>query len=113
MKILQINVSQGGSTGHIANAIHKRLIRDGNESLFLYGRGSHALQKKAELYKGALLSRITGQVGSFCHGETNRLIAALDTFAPDCVHLHNLHGYYVNIFRLLEYLKTKKIPLTD
>ncbi len=110
MKILQINVSEGGSTGHIAGAIHKRLVRDGDESLFLYGRGSHALQTKAGLYASALLSRVTGQVGSFCRNETNRLIDAIDDFAPDCVHLHNLHGYYVNIFRLLEYIKAKKIP---
>lgn len=110
MKILQINVSQSGSTGHIASAIHKRLMRDGDESLFLYGRGDQALQTKAELYQSALLSRITGNVGSFCTRETNRFISAIEAFQPDCVHLHNLHGYYVHVYRLLEYIKSEKIP---
>jgi len=110
MKILQINVSEGGSTGHIASAIHRRLLRDGEESLFLYGRGTNALQTVAGRYCSALFTRLTGNVGAFCKKETERFISAIDAFRPDCVHLHNLHGYYVNISKILNHLKVAKIP---
>ncbi len=110
MKILQINVSGSGSTGHIANALHTRLLRDGDDSLFLYARGADALQSKAGLYKNALITRLTGMVGAVCAKDTNAWIAAIETFSPDCVHLHNLHGYYVHMFRLLAYLKERRYP---
>ncbi len=110
MKILQINVSGSGSTGHIANAIHTRLLKGGDESLFLYARGTDALQTKAGLYKNALLTRLTGMAGAVCIKDTDAWIAAIERFSPDSVHLHNLHGYYVHIFRLLSYLKERRYP---
>ena len=59
MKILQINVSNGGSTGNIANSIHRRLLQDGFASLVLYGRGPKGaglVQNTPERYVNALLS---------------------------------------------------------
>lgn len=110
MKILQINVSASGSTGHIANAIHTRLLRGGDESLFLYARGKDALQTKAGRYKNAALTRLTGLAGAVGAKDTAVWTDAIERFSPDVVHLHNLHGYYVHIFRLLEYLKKHRYP---
>lgn len=112
MKILQINVSNGGSTGNIANSIHRRLLQDGFASLVLYGRGPKGaglVQNTPERYVNALLSRVSGHVGCFGKKSTDRILEKIETFCPDAVHLHNLHGYYADVFRLLEYLKVHKI----
>ncbi len=118
MKVLQINVSNSGSTGRIANSIHRRLLRDGEESRFLYARGpkttepaapTQSVQTAPERYVNALLSRLSGRVGCFGKKSTDRILEKMETFHPDVVHLHNLHGYYADIFRLLEFLKERKI----
>ena len=106
MKVLQINVSNSGSTGRIANSIHRRLLRDGEESRFLYARGpkttepaapTQSVQTAPERYVNALLSRLSGRVGCFGKKSTDRIIEKMETFHPDVVHLHNLHGYYADI----------------
>ncbi len=109
MNILQINVAQGGSTGHIANGIHRRLLRDGENALFLYARGEQPLQSAAMRYTAAFLSRFSGNIGLFCKHETDKILSTISDFCPDVVHLHNLHGYYTNIFRLLTYLREHRI----
>jgi putative colanic acid biosynthesis glycosyltransferase len=124
LKVLQINVSNSGSTGRIANSIHRRLLRDGAESRFLYARGpktaepaaptqamapTQSVQTAPERYVNALLSRLSGRVGCFGKKSTDRILEKMETFHPDVVHLHNLHGYYADIFRLLEFLKERKI----
>ena len=35
----------------------------------------------------------------------------IDEFQPDIIHLHNLHGYYINYPILFEYLAKKDIPV--
>lgn len=112
LKILQVNVSYGGSTGAIASSIHKRLKRDGAESVVLYGRGPirpERLQSTPERYANALLCRTSGRVGCFGKKSTDKLLAQMESFSPNVVHLHNLHGYYVNIFCVLDFLKKRKI----
>lgn len=112
LKVLQINVSNEGSTGNIADSLHKRLVRDGDESVVLCGRGSNkhvVVQSTPELYANALLSRISGRIGCFGKKSTDRILAQIREFSPDVVHLHNVHGYYVDIFRLLSFLKKNKI----
>ncbi len=112
LKILQINVSNGGSTGAIANSIHKRLKRDGVESVVLYGRGPKGpglVQGTPERYVNALLTRLSGRAGCFGKKTTDRILTQIEAFSPDAVHLHNLHGYYADVFRLLRFLKERKI----
>lgn len=112
MRVLLINVSDGGSTGRIANSLHTRLLRDGAVSAVLYGRGAKEpgrMQSTPALYANALLSRLSGRIGAFGKKSTTQLLTKLEAFAPDVVHLHNLHGYYVDVFNLLNYLKKQKI----
>lgn len=47
--------------------------------------------------------------GAFSAFATRRLIRQLETFAPDLVHLHNLHGWYLNYEMLTRYLKKKGV----
>jgi putative colanic acid biosynthesis glycosyltransferase len=117
MKILQVNcVYNNGSTGKIVYDIHRGLQAEGIESVVCYGRG----QKVSEpnVYKtsseiiakfNALRSRITGLQYNGSWIATNKLISIIRKEHPDIVHLHCINGYFVNIYRLFEFLKKNKI----
>ncbi len=112
MKIVQINSVPNGSTGKIMLDIHRALLNNGHDSYVIWGRGRNAtndheiyLNDKIGVYIHALLSRITGKVGFYSKHSTKKLLRILDEIKPDIIHLHNIHGYYINIEMLFEYIK--------
>lgn len=42
---------------------------------------------------------------------TKRLIKRIEEIKPDIIHLHNVHGFYIDIRILFEYLSKKDIPI--
>ena len=118
MKILQINCVYGtGSTGRLTQAIHTRLLADGIESVVCYGRGArcsdpHVHKVCGELYAKAQHAEaaLTGLVYGGCVLSTARLLHILRREAPDIVHLQCINGYFVNIFRLVRWLKRHNVP---
>lgn len=117
MKILQVNcVYKRGSTGKIVYDIHRGLQEQGMVSVVCYGRG----QKESEtnVYKtssevlakfNALRARITGLQYNGSSIATKKLINIIKKEQPDIVHLHCINGYFVNIYRLFDFLKRNKI----
>lgn len=113
MKILQINsVINRGSTGRIAEDIGLAIIKEGWSSYIAYGRGTDN-QSKSHIYCiGSIQSnifhvlgtRLTDRHGFFSKKETNKLIEKIEKIQPDLIHLHNIHGYYLNIEVLFNYL---------
>ena len=118
MKVLQVNcVYPWGSTGKIVQAVHQELQARGHESVVYYGRGAKADEPFAykicsEVYAKAnnLLSRFTGLMYGGCFFSTRRLMTCIAREKPDVVHLHCINGYFVNIYRLVTWLKMRKIP---
>lgn len=118
MKVMQINcVYKSGSTGKIVYDIHTALKESGIESVVCYGRGKKMCEsgvyKTCGEVEGKLnnfISRITGIAYSGCFFATNRLLARIKKEKPDVVHLHCINGFFVNIYRLVSYLKKHKIP---
>lgn len=118
MKVMQVNVVYPvGSTGKIVNDIHKQLLEDGHESIVCYGRGIEI--SESNIYKIApefimkmqsLQAKMTGFAYGGASYSTNRLIKIIANEKADIIHLHCINGFMVNIYRLLEYLKEKKIP---
>jgi putative colanic acid biosynthesis glycosyltransferase len=117
MKILQINVVfKSGSTGKIVEDIDNYIRLRGSESMVLYGRGNKIsasdyikISNNFSLYCDVVMTRITGLVGYFSFIPTIRAILEIKKFNPQIVHIHNLHGYYMNIPWFLTWLKKKKI----
>lgn len=117
MKILQINVVyRTGSTGKIVEVIHKSLIADKYESYVIYGRGKkvkfHNVMKVAPegvIKLQSARSKITGFAFSGAIISTILLIKQIKKIMPDIVHLHVLNGYFVNIYKLMSFLKKQKI----
>ena len=117
-KVLQINVVYGqGSTGKIVKVIHDNIDKRQFESYVLYGRGKNVKEKKVKKIVPeiickfqALGSRITGYAYAGCWFSTNKLIKEIKKIQPDVIHLHCLNGYFVNIYKLLHFLRKNNIP---
>jgi len=117
MKILQINTVCGvGSTGKIAADIHKYAEGNGHSGKIAF-RGGEIGDVPAEdtirigttvdYYFHVLMTRLTGKTGFYSKKATARFIKEIEIYDPDIVHIHILHGYYINIEILFDYLKEK------
>ncbi|MBQ9782725.1 MAG: glycosyltransferase [Clostridia bacterium] len=121
MKVLMINSVCGIlSTGRICTDIAKILISQGHEVKIAYGRGEVPIEYKDiavkigtnfDIKTHALLSRVFDTAGFHSKKATKDFIKWVKEYDPDVIHLHNLHGYYINLPILFDYLKTsnKKI----
>lgn len=118
-RVLLIDVNcKFSSTGKIVYNLFKGLKEDGREAAICYGRGDEIHEEG--IYKFGLdwetnihagLARITGYNGCFSPLSTKRLIAYIEEFQPDVIHIHELHAYFVNIKPLLAYIKKRKIKV--
>ena len=118
-KILQINVvGNWGSTGRIANDIGDMCISNGWKSYI--GTGRKIRESKSEIIKigdnldlglHKLKSIVLDRHGFGSTNATLRFIEQIKNIKPDIIHLHNLHGYYINIDVLFHYLCKSKIPV--
>ena len=119
MKVLQINSVCGiGSTGRIATDIHNILIEQGHESYIAYGREiakncdtAIRIGNKYDNYAHVLLTRIFDKHGFGSKKATKEFIKKIEELDPDVIHLHNIHGYYINIELLFDYLKEADKPV--
>lgn len=115
LKYVQVNSVPRGSTGSIMMGLHGKLLDEGVDSYVCWGRGRSA-EGERELkfgtdlgfYGDVLRTRFDGRAGFHSRGATRRLLAWLDEIDPDVVHLHNIHGYYVNIEMLFEWLASHR-----
>ena len=119
MRVLQINSVCGiGSTGRIASDIHDILIKKGHESYIAYGRDvprncntSIRIGNNLDNYKHFALTRAFDKHGFGSSKATRDFIKQITWLDPDIVHLHNIHGYYINIKYLFDYLKESGKPV--
>lgn len=117
MKVLQINaVYKNASTGRICYELHNHLVKGGNECITIYG--NHKGKYEDTYYAGNVISqkvhafftRITGKIGYFSRFQTAKVIRFIKKYSPDVVHLHNLHGNFIDIPKLLKFLGENDIP---
>ena len=119
MKVLIINSDYGsGSTGRIVRDIKNELERKQDNCIVLFGRENCANDKnvfrvgnKVSVYFHVLMTRFADKQGFFSRRATKKAISIIDRFNPDIIHLHNLHGSYIDCKQLFDYIKTKKKPV--
>lgn len=118
-KLLEINVSANtGSTGRIAEEIGRLAVDNGFDCYLAYGRVNNQSRLKTirvgndlDFYIHALHSRLLDNHGFASRHATRKLIECIEHIRPDIIHLHNIHGYYVNAEYLFKYLKNAGIPV--
>lgn len=124
MKVLMINVVCGiRSTGRICTDLAVALEEQGHEVKIAYGRGNvpEQFQKYAvrigsdlDVKFHGVKARLLDGAGFGSEKATVKFIQWVNKYDPDVIHLHNIHGYYINVKVLFKYLKTcgKKIIWT-
>ena len=118
-KLLQINLSANwGSHGKIASQIGDVAISHGWESYIAYGRACNPCSSKLikiggqwDIYEHLIETRLFDNHGLASRRVTKKFIKQIDELKPDIIHLHNIHGYYLNYRILFEYLQGLSIPV--
>lgn len=118
MKVVQINTVCGwGSTGTIAVELAEELQKYDVQTVIAYGqkettyKNTFRIGSFAENKIHSALARITGKQGYYTSLGTKRLLSFLDSYQPDVIHLHNLHGNYLNYPMLFDYLAKHDLPV--
>lgn len=117
MKVLMINSVCGvGSTGRICTDIAQSLEKEGHICKIAYGRGvvPEKFQKYAIKIGSSLgvnthaaLSRVFDSAGLHSKFATKKFLKWAEEFNPDVLHLHNIHGYYIHIGLLFQWIKSR------
>ncbi len=114
MKILFINSVSFGSTGNICKGLAHYVNENGGQAYFAFARGD--MVDEIKCYKintefgvnlDGALSRLFDNQGFNSTQATKKLIKYIKSINPEVIHLHNLHGYYLNIKILMCYLKNE------
>lgn len=121
MKVLIINAVCGvGSTGRITSDMHDALIENGHECKIAFGLGAVHRVPASDTFKfnnwigyytHNAVSRITDRAGFYSPIATMRLIRMIREYDPDLIQLHNLHGYYLNVHMLFDFLAAFDRPV--
>lgn len=117
MRILMINSVCGiRSTGRICTDQAEILESEGHECKIAYGR--EAVPKKYQRYAirigndfdnkiAGMLTRLTDRHGFSNKRATKRFLKWADSYNPDMLWLHNIHGYYINVEMLFDWIKSR------
>lgn len=113
-KLLQINaVANQGSTGKITEQIGRLAQINGWESKVAFGRGNFCNSQLSNIRIGSdfdvnwhgIETRIFDNHGLASRRATKKFIEWAKIYNPDIVHLHNIHGYYLNYPLLFNWIK--------
>lgn len=121
MKVFEINSVPYGSTGRIMFQIADTVNLMGGEAYtsasFTKPRGecfpSTFYRIGGIVGKAAhiMLAKLTGRHGCYSHLATYKLIQKIKRISPDIIHLHNIHGWYLNWKELFNFFKKSEIPV--
>lgn len=118
-RVMLVNTVVGtGSVGRLVEGLYHTLENNGYECLVAYGRQSapegmnaYRIDQDIDVYLHGGLSRLTDRHGFYSKHATKEFINVIEDFAPDIIHFHNVHGYYLNLPVLFQYLKTRDIRI--
>ena len=118
MRVAHLTVPSGLSTGRMAVDTLAVLRELGHTGLLCDSRGyppqgvpSYRIGNRADMLLHALGARLLDRAGFLSRAATRRLTRQLALYKPDVVHLHNLHGYYVDIRTLCNWLAKAGVPV--
>ncbi len=116
MRVLFINSVCGiGSTGRICTDLAQQLESEGNEVKIAYGRKGtvpEQFQKYAvrigtdfDCKMHAIQTRLFDTHGFGSKRATKEFLKWAEEYKPGLLWLHNLHGYYINVEMLFDWIK--------
>ncbi len=122
-KLLQLNpvIRESTSTGKIMREIGEKAISAGWESYIAYSGARDGIRphssklvpvgNRLDLLWHWLATRLFDAHGLASKRATRRLIARIREIDPDIIHIHNIHGYFLNYPELCAYLAASGKPV--
>ena len=122
-KLLQINpvIRINTSTGRIMQEIGELARAHGWETYIAYSKGRDGVKpneaklipvgNKWSVAWHGVLTRLFDRHGVASDGATRAFIEEIKRIKPDIIHIHNIHGYFLNYRILFEYLSKANIPV--
>ena len=118
VKVVQISTVSYKAAGNIMMNLHRAMMKNGIDSYVVWGRGRKA-ENDHEYFMDdswgvklhGVYTRITDKTGFASTLSTRKLLNWLDEIEPDIIHLHCIHGYFINISLLFTYIKEKNIKV--
>lgn len=119
MRVYFINsVVDYGSTGKIVRDLSEELKKNNHQIRMVYGRhdvkdrnDTLSIENRISFMHHYFMSRVFGRHGLHSTKQTKILINDIRTFKPDVIHIHNLHGYYLNVPLLLSEIKKMNVKV--
>ena len=122
-KLLQINpvIRVNTSTGRIMQEIGELAMQNGWECHIAYSKGRDGIRecrsdiipvgnKWSTAWHG-IETRLFDRHGLASSHATRQLVRKIEEIRPDVVHIHNIHGYFLNYQILFDYLSKAGIPV--
>lgn len=123
MKLLQINpvIRQNTSTGRIMQEIAELATQHGWECYIAYSKGRDGMRacnvkavpvgsRWSTAWHG-VMTRFFDRHGLASNRATRQFIKEVECIKPDIIHIHNIHGYFLNYKILFDYLSKSGIPV--
>lgn len=122
-RLLQINpvLRVSTSTGRIMQEIGELAMRNGWESYIAYSRGRDGIKpcssklvpvgNKWSVAWHGVKTRLLDAHGLGSSGATRQFIKRMEQIKPDVIHIHNIHGYFLNYRILFDYLAKCDVPV--
>ena len=117
MRLLEINSVCGiRSTGRITIEIAEEYIAKGFEVMIAYGREevpekyrgiAYRIGTESSIKLNVLETRLLDNDGFTARKATKDFIQWAEEYNPDVLWLHNLHGYYINVQQLFDWIKAR------
>ena len=122
-KLLQINpvIRINTSTGRIMQEIGELARTHGWETYIAYSKGRDGVQpndaklipvgNKWDVAWHGVMTRLFDRHGLASDNATRAFIEEIRRIQPDIIHIHNIHGYFLNYRILFDYLAKANIPV--
>jgi glycosyltransferase involved in cell wall biosynthesis len=117
--LFQISIEvNSGSVGRIAEQIGGVALDNGWESYITYAR-NHLPSKstvvkigtKWDIYWHGIMTRIFDRHCLYSTDATRKLIKQIEKIKPDIIQLHHIHGYFIDMKLLFNYLSSINTPV--
>ena len=117
--LLQISIEANVcSVGRIEQQIGDLALAQGWKSYMTYSRGYKPGASQTikigcmpDVYWHVLMTRLFDRHGLYSKGATKKLVEEIRKIEPDIIHIHQVHGYFLNIEILFEFLKQYGKPI--
>lgn len=121
--LLQINpvLRVSTSTGRIMQEIGELAIQKGWQSYIAYSRGRDGVKpcrsellpvgNKVSVVWHGVMTRLFDRHGLASDRATRKFVKEIEKIGPDVIHIHNIHGYFLNYRILFDYLSRCGIPV--